>query len=833
MDEQQSIALVYLQTDCAAMTIKGVPTHPAFPENRIADKEAALRIVCDTDYICRLAGEAEEVSRVPLAHGVIGQYAMQPVFFEQQSYEIVIEPIGNHQAAFRHENNRIQESVTPVGSQSGILSGVIRFGNEIGLSDLVLLVDGKHCLTLTIEVFPTRICYQADYREILRDVNAEVSGLVFDCLQKTYASFGLSGRQLSSPVEFFAVLRAIYDRFLAAADRILASPHPALRTEHRVLPVQKAGRADRQTIRWLEKHPDRAMRSGSRVLVSQALTAEKHVTFDTAENRLTSYILHSTANRLEAFRQEYSKLHADAEDGLTGQMDAMIHGIRRRLRSGFLRDVEAAPAASGISLVFGMAPGYRQLYRCYLLMQQGLSVTGGIYRASVKDLAVLYKYWCFLKLNSLMKGRYRLISQNIVRVSANGLSVALMEGPQSQVRYWNPGNGEIITLTYHPKEISVPTVAQRPDAVLHLEKKGAGTAYAYIFDAEYRIHAAPEGSRYRQLYGTPGPMEEDIHRLHQYRDAIVRPGSESAYARTMFGAYVLFPYHNGAEYRKHPFFQSIEQVNVGGLPFLPSETHLVSELLDGLIADSPASAFERTALPLGIRQHLTAVDWSRRDVLIGTFRNRAQFEICRKFNFYYIPAERVPAERLPIHYVAMFQTPRVFSQDAGIYYYGEVLHTAYVRRKYIREVPMRSGADPEALYYRYTIREWKPLAKPILPRESAFVNQFTNLFLLEHVEFVPELLLRSEEEYRFYTELKRRTGEAASDEEGVTSGFALGDWKVVFLDGQIHMIQNNVIVNCCSIREFNKRPKAMFEYILAQTDREHIRQLLSRSKQPF
>ena len=60
-------------------------------------------------------------------------------------------------------------------------------------------------------------------------------------------------------------------------------------------------------------------------------------------------------------------------------------------------------------------------------------------------------------------------------------------------------------------------------------------------------------------------------------------------------------YANKEEYRNHKFFESIEKVNIGGLPFLPSETSMVQDMLDALIADSPDSAFEkevlRTSLP--------------------------------------------------------------------------------------------------------------------------------------------------------------------------------------------------------------------------------------------
>lgn len=317
-----------------------------------------------------------------------------------------------------------------------------------------------------------------------------------------------------------------------------------------------------------------------------------------------------------------------------------------------------------------------------------------------------------------------------------------------------------------------------------------------------------EGSTYQKMYKTPGPQEDDINTMHRYRDAIVYQSDASPFERTMFGAYVLFPYKSQEEYRNHHFYQSIEQVNIGGLPFLPSTTELVTEMLDELISDSPESAFERATLPAGIEDRLVKVDWTNRDVLIGTLRSYAQLQVCLEKNFYYIPANLVKDENLPIHYIALFQTPRIFSDKAGIHYYGEVLRTALVRRKNIHEVPQTHG-NPDDLYYRFRIKEWILMERPILPKESGFVYEFTNMFLIENVEYVPELLLRSEEEYRFYTELKRRTGTALDNNESST-GFELGDIKVVFEDGQIQIYKGGKTAGTCNIIEFSRQPNATF-----------------------
>lgn len=806
--------LVYLQTELLTLTIKGPASHPALPGAAFRQKESTLRVSCDDPFEISLAGDAEILSVQHLGQACFGSYLLRPLFFEQQGYELFIEPEPGHRAEFWHENFRLREAVTPVGRRGEMRSGVLRFGSEIGLSDLYVKVDGRNYLKLTIEVFPSKIGYKDDYKAILTDVAGEVTNLIFDFLKKTYAAFDLAPTRQSSGVEFFAILQRIFGEFLRAADTIIARPHHALRQEHTVLPSHKINRIDGSTRRWIEKHPDHALRRGDRILVDKALAVRKYVTYDTAENRLAKYMLQNTTKRLEHFRREYGKLGEDADPAVLQELDEMVKGLRRRSGTGFLKEVEPVPGPAGMSLVFGMAPGYRELYRCYLLLQHGLSVTGSLFHLSVKDLGLLYEYWCFIKLNSLMKQRYELISQDILRLIGSGLSVSLGQG--SRVRYRNPKNGELITLSYHPKEISGATVPQRPDSVLSLQKKGAKVDYEYVFDARYQIDPALEGSAYQRLYGTPGPQERDINTMHRYRDAIVYQHEAPAYERTLFGAYVLFPYRNQEEYRHHRFYQSIRQVNIGGLPFLPSATSLVAELLDELISDSPESAFERATLPVGIEERLAKADWDRRDVLIGTLRNNAQFQLCMEHKFYYIPAELIQEENLPIHYVSLFQTPRIFGNQAGIHYYGQVLRSALVKRKNIREVPLTHN-NPEQLYYRFQIRQWIPLPRPILPKESGFVREFTNLFLLENAEFVPELLLRSEEEYRFYSELKRRTGMALEHSQA-TAGFELGGIRALFDDGKIQLFREEKMVCTCPIAEFSRHPGATFRMLQAHLE---------------
>lgn len=811
--------LLYLRTDKVNVTIKGKATHPAFQGIEYNKGDSTLKVHCSDEF--ELTLRDGEVPQFSMVNGGIytGEYSIMPMFYEQQQYEILIEGNDGHKIAFWHENINVRNKVTRASRNHEILSGVINFGNEIGYSDLVVQVDGSNYLRLVLEVFPSKIDYKEDYQRIVEDVTKEVYNVVFDFLKKTYLGYQQSDRVNSSPVEFFAVLNKIYKDFLRAADIIMARPHHVLETTHAVMPSYKIKETDSKTMRWIEKHPDQVKRRDGHVLVERAMGVKRQVTYNTKENQLTKYILQSTARKLESFKKSYMRLQRKEDQAVVTKIDSMVKELNRRCNTTFLAEVNAKEDSSGMSLVFSMAPGYRDLYKYYLMLLRGLSITGDVFHISVKDLAQLYEYWCFIKLNSMMKDRYELVSQDIVKVQGNGLFVTLVKGSSSCVKYRNPENGEVITLSYNPKTGHVPTVAQKPDNVLSLEKKtvnreGKKVKYEYVFDAKYRVNPALEGTDYyTSISHKPGPEVDDINTMHRYRDAIVYQNGAEPYERTMFGAYVLFPYGNEEEYRGHKFFESIEKVNIGGLPFLPSATGLVQDMLDELISDSPESAFERATLPRGIEDKLARTDWSKRDILVGALRNRAQLETCLTHKFYHIPAVRVDEKELPIHYVAMYQSIHLFGKEAGIRYYGEVIRCSLVRRREITEIPKNS----DELYYRLEVKAWKEMNVPLAAKEIREFPFFTNMFLLQHCSDVPDLHIQSEEEYRIYTELKRLAQDEAINEDEGVNGFKYNGKTVLLENGKIQVVDAGNIVEQVEVESFARRPRAVFSRV-----KEHL-----------
>ena len=816
--------IIFIHTDDLEVTIKGGASGDPPPFVTPDQLESSVAFTCASEFKPSVRGRAVVAGEGTFAGRCTASVSCDPLFFEQKNYALIAEASEGHTLEFDHENANLRKNITRFGRKDHVLSGTLNFRNDIGMSDLIFKLDGQEYLRITIEVYPSKISYKKDYQEIIADVTAEVYNLAFDAFRRTYDSFSLSGKTGNSPIEFFTIIRQIYKDFTIAADMIIARPHHVLQSDHVVLPQHKVRRADNATLRWIEKHPEHVVRRGDAFAVDRALAVRKHVTFDTRENRLTKYMLTQTARRLEIFRQRFMKAGGAGDEQLDAEIDRMIRGIRRRYAGNFLSGLEAEPSKAGMSLVFSMAPGYRDLFKYYLMLQRGLSVTGGVFNVSIKDMAVLYEYWCFIKLNSMLReSGYKLDSQDFVKVTRDGIAVSLVKGETSCIRY-TTDKGEKIELFYNPRydrgdkqndtgRSQAATTTQKPDNVLSLTKssrgrkngspKGYGDRYEYVFDAKYRLGADAD---YRQRHnGLEGPTEEDINTMHRYRDAIVYDMSRGGdkkdipgpYDRTMFGAYVLFPYSDEEKYKEHDFYKSIGTVNIGGLPFLPSATNMVRDFLEELISDTAESAFERATLPRGIEEKLARVNWKKRDMLIVNVPDEATMTAWPDEHSCAVRGDEISEEHLPIHYVALYKP------GVGIKRYGTVLFTQ----------------TDEAGNYVFKVKEWRPLPQLIAASEFGVASvAYTNLFLLENSTAYPELHLRSEAEYRFYAELKRRVKDVDYKSEEV-SGFEFEGKKIVFEAGEIRLMDGKKNPVTIQVREFERRPNAEFRRVMGYLEK--------------
>lgn len=736
-------------------------------------------------------------------------------FFEYENYEIIIEKKKNCDISFYHESKNIRDKITK--NRSGSLSGIINFKGEIGYSDLVIKVNGNNHLIINIEVFPSKITYREDYIHILNDVNEEIYNLAFDFLKRTYSLGGLSNNKLQTLGEYYSILLYIYKKLIKALNIIIKNPHHVLNKDKKVVPCYKIKHITNETIKWLEKRPEKLIKRNGRLIPKEAMQINKNVTLDTSENRFLKYILKRIVSKLKELKLRYLYLNRKKDELFIQNLDKMIKNISKYLISTFLKNIGEYDFKENSFLVFKMALGYKDVYKYYIVLKKGLTLKGELFKLAIKDLPLLYEYWCFLKINQLLRKKYKIVSNDIIKVRSNGIFVALKKGFQSKVVYENIENKERFVVSYNSK-MSSKTVGQKPDNVLSINKLNGKVTYNYIFDAKYKLDRALNGSNYKKKYKKCGPKEEDINTMHRYRDAIVykQKSDNGKEKNNIFGAFVLFPYKNEQEYRNHAFYKSIDEVNIGGIPFLPSATKLMEEFLDELIGESHISSFQRALEQVGKEYYIKKEYFKDRNVLIALLRNKEQLNIIKENRFYHIPIKNIKINKHKIKKIGIYQSKKLFKKDAGILYYADVINYDIVKRKDIKEIPknFKSFEEKEELYIKFQLSNLKKLNNKIEIKNHNFgIMMYTTDYLLKNSEISSELCIKSEQEFRLWQEIKNLHKEIdcvleydSQNKVGLIKGFTLYNKQFLISKNKLKILCNEKLIKEFDLKEFNKNP---------------------------
>jgi len=514
---------------------------------------------------------------------------IQPVFFENVAYDVyltvksgsVVSRIGP-QAEFRNEI---------VGANQKTLHFQMAFPNLVGSSDLS--VEATSGTTrLRFEVFPTKLDYRTDYVAMRDEVASIARQLVMGLQRSTFGAAAAVPASRPTLNEWVALIQGNFDQLCSAISVILTNPRMRLLHEDRTVNTDRARRVQRRILRRLNRRPtsDRSMTVDGNALPQRITESKARLSVDTAENRFVKRVLRELKLRLVHISRFTTNANDDADlnaeqkffIALQPATVRMLRRVNALLVHPFLRDVTDLPTAIPDSSVFQFNPHYATVSRLARLLAGGLSVSGGPFRVGLQRISILYEYWCFLKLVEIVAGRLDLKRGSAIKITRTRVSVALTKGEESTLTFVERKTGRLVTLRYNRLFSHLPTLAQRPDNVIEL-RSGKDL---YLFDAKYRIEYDED---YIKSNGGPGPRADDINSMHRYRDAIVirrAVGDTFVYRRIVRGAVVLFPGQDETQYANHRFFRSIGEVQIGGLPFLPSTTMLARQKILDILSRS-------------------------------------------------------------------------------------------------------------------------------------------------------------------------------------------------------------------------------------------------------
>ncbi|MED2933063.1 restriction endonuclease-like protein [Bacillus wiedmannii] len=731
------IELVKIETEELSLTIKGNPYHEKYESLK---EYHAMK--ADEMMYFHVDGEAESVSVFDARLKRLDEWTEHPpIFFENRSYQLVVVPKNNKQLSFYHEHPGFRKQVSSIQMGSlHVLMGNLSFPNEVGNTRFEIKDNKDTLLTVTFEVFPAKLDYKDDYRALLDEVNDEIYNLSFHLLKRTYLGASAIYATNSSKSEFYRILNDSFDRFMKSLSHIKRQPHHTLMTRHQLVRGEKIRKLDSVGMNYLRKRPH--LLQGENSIPTKGITAYKKVSYDTLENRFVKWmiqrVVHKIDDLLKALEPKSRYIRGETDEDLLERVKNMKYRMKNELNDPFWRGIGKLDR-SVFSLVIQMAAGYRDAYQIFLMLSRGLTLRGQIFKMSVKDVARLYEYWTYLKLGQILSKKYIPLHQDVIQVKQDGLYVTLDESKTAKRTFKHPETEEVIELYFQKRNSGLPTVTQKPDTMLAIEKKGKNYQYQYIFDAKYRIDFA-ESSHYKRKYGAPGPMEEDINTMHRYRDALVVE-QEGPFERTAYGAYVLFPWNKEEAYENHPFYKSIEKVNIGGFPFLPNATRLVEQFLDHLIEKSPEEIIREGILPRGTKE-----EWHsslEEKVLVGSVKTEADYETYRKEGLYQLPVTQLKPGWQEAKCIALYAPKKWHGEKGGIQYVANIKH-----------IQMQQNDE----HVHFELEPWKKLDHLIRPVGYGIQTYtITTMSLLKEVQELPELFMKSKEERILWKTLRRFT----------------------------------------------------------------------------
>ncbi|MFM7163468.1 MAG: DUF2357 domain-containing protein, partial [Planctomycetaceae bacterium] len=308
-------------------------------------------------------------------------------------------------------------------------------------------------------------------------------------------------------------------------------------------------------------------------------------TTDTLEHRWLRQQLAGIQLQLAQVVTSYrQREESERQQATLSELTRMERVLARIVHTEPFRDAVGPVPAGFASLQLLSAPGYREAYQLCQLLKMGLRLEGESLQLNLKDINVLYEYWVFLAIVSLLQTELGSPTEigGLFRLAESSTRVQLLRGQEQSVAFAT-GGGARISVTYNPKFANQETtlIPQQPDILIRVEEAG-WPALQLLCDAKYRLDATPE---FQKQFGSPGPPSDAINVLHRYRDAILELNQEvpgpARPSRCVIQAAAVFPYAAPVpeDFRNSRLWKSMARFGVGAVPALPSNREFLREWL--------------------------------------------------------------------------------------------------------------------------------------------------------------------------------------------------------------------------------------------------------------
>ena len=571
----------------------------------------------------------------------------RPVFFEDHKYTISLTFFdAQDEPKIIHPNKEVEAMFNAVKISGGayLVNSNIDFLNQPGHFALefsyrnILNHNIRH--KIEFDVLSPKLDTKHDLDIIIQQIRSEYGDLVFRYLSLTFQQFAM-GNEANNDLIWLQVFKQIIDNYIQAVRFILHQPHNKMQELEE---YRRAERIKGWSPMVIEQFVNDRLSNEQKALRKYYRTERVESTIDTRENRFVKYTIVRIAERLQQLIKKLSVGTSDNEKLLLNDKFAELQVLRN---NSFFKGIGTFDGFRQQSMVLQQRSGYSQVYKYWIMLQNGLDLIQGDTSVGVQPIWKLYELWCFLKVKRLVCKvlgiDYRNkehIAKYIHENTKNVFDLFNGGSLSGNITYVNPLNGDEVEVGYQysfnrgysEDNMRSATTEQKPDIVMHIHKKERDITLTYLYDAKYRVKGDGDENIYSVI---DEPVAETLDAMHHYRDAIYygRRGDQK-FSKEVIGGYILFPgrmdekdmleriQHSD---KKLPYYlQSIEEVNIGAYPLLPNndsglllENHLRKVLLeDTILHQLEVSVPQRGLVYTDDPELALTRKWNREKVLV-------------------------------------------------------------------------------------------------------------------------------------------------------------------------------------------------------------------------
>ena len=586
----------------------------------------APRAYCDytSSDACRLRlakpfkNELTEEESAKLAEAGCEWKELWPVVYETCKYQISILFYNvDGMPEVRHVRKDIEESFfyqgEPYDKQgTHAYVGNIDFLNEPGRFRLEFCYQKMGKLRnafVAFDVVSPKLDTKQDYKSILKEVNDEYTDVIYRYLSITLQQFGRG--HVNNDATWMSAFQSVVDDYVKNVKRVLQNPHS--QTVDR-----RTSRHAEQIKRWTASMEERyaEARKEGKEEEHYFTYDESHSTHDTPENRFVKHTLLSIGGRLSrvittvlaATQEELSERHRQVWTDYNTT-------IKKLSKHPFFKTIGRFDGMKQESLVLQCRTGYQQVYKDWLKLKRGIDLYNGAASIGTLQIWEIYELWCFIKMKQMVADVLGIDrhaphhEQLITEPKGTLLNPFTNSALEHVVEYRYPEavdtdtperrkqlkahEGDVVTLHYqhtfnrrsgngaYDMGINTATTEQRPDIVLNIRTASGEVVLTYLYDVKYRVlndrrldkdFEAEDIAEAERLKGGDYPPTDAINQMHRYRDAIYYSKEHEPYrSKEVIGGYILYPGRGEDEHILRRYFsESIESVNIGAFPLLPS-----------------------------------------------------------------------------------------------------------------------------------------------------------------------------------------------------------------------------------------------------------------------